>query len=106
MSAPEKDRRETVPSRENLEAHLRDEGLANPRWWSNGPGEEYGWHAHEYHKVLYCAAGSIVFRTRDGDVALESGDRLDLPPTTEHAATVGPQGVTCVEAARYPGRQR
>jgi mannose-6-phosphate isomerase-like protein (cupin superfamily) len=106
MSAPEKDRRETVPSRENLEAHLRDEGVTDLRWWSNGPGDRYGWHTHEYHKVLYCAAGSIVFHTREGDVALSPGDRLDLPPGTEHAATVGPHGVTCVEAARYSDRQR
>jgi len=25
---------------------------------------------------------------------------LDIPPGTEHAATVGPQGVSCVEASR------
>jgi cupin superfamily acireductone dioxygenase involved in methionine salvage len=48
--------------------------------------------------VLFCLSGSIVFHTRAGDVALEAGDRLDLPPGTEHAATVGPSGVTCVEA--------
>jgi hypothetical protein len=30
----------------------------------------------------------------------EAGDRLDLPPDTEHAATVGPDGVTCLEAAK------
>jgi mannose-6-phosphate isomerase-like protein (cupin superfamily) len=106
MGAPEKDRQEAVPSRESLEANLRDEGLTNLRWWSNGPGDEYGWHAHEYHKVLYCASGSIVFHTRGGDVALSPGDRLDLPPATEHAATVGPHGVTCVEAARYPDNRR
>jgi hypothetical protein len=40
-----------------------------------------------------------VFHTRDGYVALSPGDRLDLDPGTEHAATVGPLGVTCVEAA-------
>jgi mannose-6-phosphate isomerase-like protein (cupin superfamily) len=106
MGAIENDRREAVPSRESLQALLRDEGLTNLRWWSNGPGDRYGWHAHEYHKVLYCASGSIVFHTRERDVALSPGDRLDLPPGTEHAATVGPGGVTCVEAARYPDQRR
>ena len=85
-----------APSRDELERLLRAEGL-DPRWWSNGPGDEYG---HEYHKVLYCASGSVVFHTRDGNVAMEPGDRLDIQPATEHAATVGPEGVTCVEAAR------
>jgi quercetin dioxygenase-like cupin family protein len=60
----------------------------------------YAWHAHDYHKVLFCLDGSIVFHTRANDVALEAGDRLDLAPGTEHAATVGPLGCVCVEAAR------
>jgi hypothetical protein len=50
--------------------------------------------------VLYCAAGSIVFHLPDGDVTLGAGDRLDVAPGTEHAATVGPAGVKCVEASR------
>ena len=75
------------------------EGLA-PHGWSNGPGYRYGAHSHPYGKVLYCVAGSITFHTPDGDVALAAGDRLDLPAGTEHAATVGPDGVTCLEAAR------
>jgi mannose-6-phosphate isomerase-like protein (cupin superfamily) len=106
MGAAENDHREAVPSRENVEALLRHEGLTNLRWWSNGPGDRYEWHAHEYHKVLYCASGSIVFHTRERDVALSPGDRLDLSPGTDHAATVGPEGVTCVEAARYPDQRR
>lgn len=83
---------------EQLEEGFRQDGLA-PRWWSNGPGDRYGWHSHDYHKVLYCSEGSIVFHLRDGDVELRPGDRLDVEPGTEHAATVGPDGVTCVEAA-------
>ena len=31
---------------------------------------------------------------------LEAGDRLEVEPGTEHAATVGPDGVKCMEAAR------
>jgi quercetin dioxygenase-like cupin family protein len=88
-----------VPTREQLETRLRDEGLA-PRWWSNGPGDTYGRHAHDYHKVLYCASGSIVFHTARGDLSLGAGDRLDVEPGTEHAATVGPDGVECVEASK------
>jgi cupin domain len=87
-------------TRDDLEARLSEEGLAEPRWWSNAPGDTYGWHDHPYHKVLFCSEGSIVFHTRDGDVELGPGDRLDIEPGTEHAATVGPDGVTCVEAAR------
>jgi quercetin dioxygenase-like cupin family protein len=79
---------------------LEDEGCSAPRPWSNAPGDSYWWHAHHYHKVLFCLDGSIVFHTREGDVELSAGDRLDLEPGTEHAATVGPQGVSCIEASR------
>jgi quercetin dioxygenase-like cupin family protein len=50
--------------------------------------------------VLYCSEGSIVFHLPGGEVELGPGDRLDVPPGTVHAATVGPDGVTCVEASR------
>lgn len=88
------------PSREELRRRFDDEGLS-PREWGNGPGDTYDWHAHGYHKVLYCVSGSIVFHTKsDGDIELSAGDRLDVEPGTDHAATVGPDGVECIEAAR------
>lgn len=86
-----------IPARADLEALLRPEADGVARWWSNDPGERYGWHAHGYRKVLYCSEGSITFHTREGDLTLGPGDRLDVDPQTEHAATVGPDGVTCVE---------
>jgi quercetin dioxygenase-like cupin family protein len=89
-----------APSREEFELGFQEEGLDAVRWWTNGPGETFDWHDHPFHKVLFCSEGSIVFHTRDGDVELRPGDRLDIEPGTEHAATVGPEGVSCVEAPR------
>jgi hypothetical protein len=90
----------SLPAEEELERRLRLEGLA-PRWWSNGPGDRYGAHSHPYHKVLYCARGSISFALDSGErVELGPGDRLDLPPRVAHSAIVGPSGVSCVEAGR------
>lgn len=86
------------PGRTAIEAQFGAERLA-PHAWGNPPGDRYGWHSHDYRKVLYCVSGSIVFHTRGGDVALSPGDRLDLDPGTDHAATVGPDGVECLEAA-------
>jgi len=88
-----------APSREEIQARFEEEGL-RPSSWGNAPGDEYGWHSHRYHKVLYCVQGGIVFHTEGGDFALEAGDRLDVEPGTEHAATVGSDGVQCIEAAR------
>jgi quercetin dioxygenase-like cupin family protein len=87
------------PTRQALEARLVGEGLT-PRGWANGPDDRYGWHRHAYHKILYCISGSIVFHTTaDGDLALGPGDRLEIEPGTDHAATVGATGVECIEAA-------
>jgi hypothetical protein len=85
--------------REAIE-RMVEEGCSAPRSWGNGPGDRYGWHSHDYHKVLFCLTGSITFHTKSGDIEMGAGDRLDLAPRTEHAATVGPVGVECVEAPR------
>ncbi len=85
-------------NREAALAAFEEEGLT-PRTWSNAPGYEYEAHDHPYRKVLFCIDGAIVFHTHDGDISLEAGDRMDLPAGTVHSATVGPKGVTCMEAA-------
>lgn len=88
----------TSSSPEALEAELRREELA-PSRWGNAPGDTYGWHAHPYAKVLVCLTGGITFHTRDsGDLDLGPGDRLEIDAGTDHAATVGPEGVECAEA--------
>jgi quercetin dioxygenase-like cupin family protein len=89
-------------ARAEIERRMRAEGLDQLRSWANAPGDRYGWHRHDYHKVLYCLSGGITFHTPEGDIALGAGDRLDLPPGTDHAATVGPAGVACLEAPRSP----
>ena len=81
-------------------AALRDEGCSPPRSWGNAPDDVYGRHSHGYHKVLFCLEGSITFHEDEGDIELRAGDRLDLEPGTQHGATVGPDGVECVEASR------
>jgi quercetin dioxygenase-like cupin family protein len=87
------------PDRAAIEARFRDEGLS-PHGWGNAPGDTYGRHAHNYDKVLYCVSGGITFHTDEGDFALSPGDRLEVDAGTAHAATVGPDGVECLEAAR------
>jgi uncharacterized protein YjlB len=86
-----------------LEARLRAEGLELSSW-SNGPGDVYSGHVHDYDKVLVVASGSIRFGLTGRDrgsnqvVDLGVGDRLDLPAGTTHDAVVGARGVTCLEA--------
>ena len=89
-----------VTGRADAETAFREENCSAPRGWSNAPGDVYGAHSHDRHKVLFCLEGSITFHVSGGDVELGPGDRLDLSPWTEHSATVGPHGVECVEAWR------
>ncbi len=86
------------PTTADIETQFREQGHT-PQTWSNGANTRYEWHEHPYHKRLYCTSGRITFHTNEGDFELRPGDRLDVTPGTSHAATVGPEGVTCVEAA-------
>ncbi|HEX2699320.1 MAG TPA: AraC family ligand binding domain-containing protein [Acidimicrobiales bacterium] len=88
------------PAADQLRDLLDDAGARSVSTWANDAGFRYDWHSHGYHKVLFCVSGSIVFHTRDGDLALGPGDRLDVEPGTDHAATVGPDGVRCIEGSR------
>jgi quercetin dioxygenase-like cupin family protein len=84
---------------DELRRRLRDEGL-EPQTWGNGAGDTYAEHEHDYDKVLVATEGSITFhlRAEGRDLSLDAGERLELPAGTAHAATVGPRGVTCLEA--------
>lgn len=89
------------PTESTLRQLCADEGL-QPYPWSNGPFDVYPAHMHSYDKVIYVLGGSITFGLPDlkQQVTLQPGDRLDLPAGTVHDATVGPQGVVCLEAHR------
>jgi len=68
--------------------------------WSNAPGDTYAAHTHPYDKVIYVLRGSIIWvlPQMNQEIETRAGDRLDLPRGTIHAARVGPEGVTCLEA--------
>lgn len=85
-----------------LRERLMGEGL-DPGAWSNGPGDRYDSHHHAYDKVIVVTAGSITFGLVEGPTALAVGDRLELPARTHHDASVGPDGVVCLEAHLVAG---
>jgi mannose-6-phosphate isomerase-like protein (cupin superfamily) len=97
----------TLPHEQILRQRMQQEGLS-PYIWSNGPGEQYAVHLHTYEKVLYCVQGSIRFILPDyasdtkkiTTLDLNPGDCMVLPAGVRHSAQVGPNGVTCLEAAR------
>ena len=80
---------------------LAEEGLSVYSW-SNGPGDVYSPHSHNFHKVIYVVKGSITFGLPEEgkQLYLKAGDRLELPAKIVHNAKVGSNGVTCLEAHR------
>ena len=90
------------PTEAALRRQLEAEGL-RPYVWDNEPGEVYAAHTHPYHKVIIVLEGAILFGLPDEgrDVRLTPGDRLDLPAGIAHHATVGLDGVVCMEAHTY-----
>lgn len=83
----------------DIETRLHDQGL-RPARWGNRPGERYAAHHHGYDKVIAVERGSIRFGLPDSheSIELDAGDRLDLPAGSIHDASVGPDGVACLEA--------
>lgn len=71
--------------------------------WSNGPGQRYARHRHEYDKMIVVEHGSIAFGLGSESIELSAGDRLELPAGTEHDALVGADGVRCLEIHRPVG---
>jgi quercetin dioxygenase-like cupin family protein len=90
-----------VPTFDELMAKLRTEA-SGCYTWSNGPGDRYAAHTHNYEKVLYCVDGSITFNLENEgrQLELKPGDRMVLAAETLHSAVVGSRGCTCIEGHR------
>jgi quercetin dioxygenase-like cupin family protein len=90
-----------VPTFDELMAKLRTEA-SGCYTWSNGPGDRYAAHTHNYEKVLYCVDGSITFNLENEgrQLELKPGDRMVLAAETVHSAVVGSRGCTCIEGHR------
>ena len=86
---------------EELMARLKTEA-GDCYSWSNGPGDRYAPHSHNFEKVLYCVEGSITFvlESEGRSLELKSGDRMVLPAGSVHSAAVGGSGCTCIEGHR------
>lgn len=80
----------------DLADRLGAEGVVVSRW-SNGSGDRYAAHDHDYDKIVVVEHGSITFGAVGEAFDLRAGDRLELPAATRHDAVVGAGGVTCLE---------
>jgi hypothetical protein len=85
----------------DLEKELASQGYSL-HTWSNGPDFWYPVHEHPYAKVIVVLEGSIAFYlpAEKREISMKTGERLNLPPRTEHSAQVGSKGVTCLEGQK------
>ena len=93
---------EDLPTEEDIIGELEEQEL-KVYHWSSLPDSVFAGHTHGYHKVLYVLEGNIKFEfpARHESLNLNAGDRLDLPAGVRHDATVGVDGVKCLEAHIY-----
>lgn len=88
-----------APNEQIMRGLFAAENCPHPRKWSGGPGQTYDWHAHGYHKILFCLGGEITFQDREGvNFRVGPTDRLDIDAGTEHRAVAGSDGVECMES--------
>ncbi|RMF01308.1 MAG: cupin [Chloroflexi bacterium] len=90
------------PTEEVLREKMVEQELTVAHWSGQPQGVIEG-HTHGYHKILAVVSGSIKFEfpTRHKTITLKAGDQLELPAGLRHTATVGMDGVTCLEAHVY-----
>lgn len=86
-------------SEEELQDFLTAKNLTTERWTADA-GEVFEPHSHDYHKLLFCAEGSLGMTAAGRNFSLQPGDTLELPAGTEHHATAGLTGAVCYEAHR------
>ena len=94
-------RSDEPPTEAVIERLFREEGLRYDRW-SNQGCSYHDAHIHAFDKVLYVIEGFITFSCPevDREVTLGPGDRMELSAGVLHDASVGPDGVFCIEGRK------
>jgi mannose-6-phosphate isomerase-like protein (cupin superfamily) len=91
--------RDAASGDDAIRRRFADEGL-HPSFWTSAPVAEFGVHSHPRAKLLYCVRGSITFLAGGSAFPMAAGDRIEIDAGTDHAASVGLDGVECAEAYR------
>jgi quercetin dioxygenase-like cupin family protein len=79
-------------TREEIAALLKDEGFLHVYEWKDAPNAVYPNHSHKGKVSFYVLNGDIAVTLGGIERVINAGDRLDIPPGTEHSAKVGANG--------------
>ncbi len=80
-----------VPSEEEVEARLHQEGYESYKWY-DVPGAAYPMHRHSQDECLWILKGELILEVDGKEVSLKAGDRIYLPARTPHTAKVPTDG--------------
>lgn len=75
-----------------LKEKLKSEGFPIVYEWKDEAGKTYENHMHQDKVSMYVVSGSITFDFYGEKKLVQPGERLDVPPKTEHSAVVGEEG--------------
>ncbi|RUM60176.1 MAG: cupin domain-containing protein [Persephonella sp.] len=65
---------------------LSEEGYHGVFSWYDTPNTYYPWHKHNDYEVRWIYEGELIVGTKEGEVILKPGDRLEVLPNTLHWA--------------------
>jgi len=65
---------------------LSKEGYHGVFSWYDTPNTYYPWHKHNDYEVRWIYEGELIVGTKEGEVILKPGDRLEVLPNTLHWA--------------------
>jgi quercetin dioxygenase-like cupin family protein len=89
------------PAEAALRGRLAADGYQVVRW-SSEPDTGYPPHLHIYPELIWVVSGSlaVLLPAEDRLLALEPGDRVDLPAGLVHGTLAGPDGAVYLLATR------
>lgn len=76
-----------LPSEQEIEAKLHQEGYESFRWY-DVPGASYPSHRHSHDECIWVLKGQMIFKIDGDEFNLKPGDRLYLPSRMAHTVSV------------------
>lgn len=90
-------------NKEQIKQQLHSEGFPFIHKWSDAPNKIYSVHQHKDKVVLYILDGEVTFDFSGTKKLVQAGERIDVPPKTDHSAVVGPKGMSIIYAEMIEG---
>jgi quercetin dioxygenase-like cupin family protein len=89
--------------KEKLRKQLLAEGFPFVHEWIDPPATEYPLHQHQDKVTFFVVKGSVTIDFGGEKRVLHTGDRIDVPPHTDHSAVVGSEGMEIVYGEMIEG---